>query len=321
MTHRTVPLKLVPPGLIVDHHEIGADGIIVHAHSVSRRAPVRFVDWHPPRFIAATVAPWATCRSMVGGSESGWQRGVFDAGIQHASARSSRSASRATSSRPMPDGPRASTCSRTRWPSCSVAVRELPDEDRDGRLGRRSRRRHGDLADVGLHGVLHRVRHFVDVERPAKAEGAVLLLPSRTRRRRAVAPTIRVLRKASSPARVMTPSLSLPAVEWSFGVSPSHAANWRPDRNRRGSGVFMTSIEAPTGPTPGICDRRRLHAFDEGVLLRLNGEQLTRESRQARVGRDPFEQRPDFTQTCRGDEPELGCVAADAVSELGPIAD
>src|SRR4051794_35310965 len=33
-----------------------------------------------------------------------------------------------------------------------------------------------------------------------------LLLPSRTRRRRAVAPTIRVLRKASSPARVMTPS-------------------------------------------------------------------------------------------------------------------
>jgi len=34
MTHRTVPLKLVPPGLIVDHHEIGADGIIVHAHSV-----------------------------------------------------------------------------------------------------------------------------------------------------------------------------------------------------------------------------------------------------------------------------------------------
>ncbi len=31
MTYRTVPLKLVPPGLIVDHHEIGADGIIVHA--------------------------------------------------------------------------------------------------------------------------------------------------------------------------------------------------------------------------------------------------------------------------------------------------
>src|SRR3954451_12543581 len=77
-----------------------------------------------------------------------------------------------------------------------------------------------------------------------------LLLPSRTRRRRAVAPTIRVLRKASSPARVMTPSLTLPAVEWSFGVSPSHAANWRPDRNRRGSGVFMTSIEAPISPTP-----------------------------------------------------------------------
>ncbi len=35
MTYRTVPLKLVPPGLIVDHHEIGADGIIVHARGAS----------------------------------------------------------------------------------------------------------------------------------------------------------------------------------------------------------------------------------------------------------------------------------------------
>ena len=46
-----------------------------------------------------------------------------------------------------------------------------------------------------------------------------------------VAPTTSTLRNASSPARVITPSLTLPAVEWSFGVKPIQAANWRPDRN------------------------------------------------------------------------------------------
>ena len=35
MSHRTVPLKLVPPGLLVDCHEIGAAEIIVHAHGGS----------------------------------------------------------------------------------------------------------------------------------------------------------------------------------------------------------------------------------------------------------------------------------------------
>jgi len=39
MTYRTVPLKLVPPGLIVDHHEIGTAGIIVHARSASATSP------------------------------------------------------------------------------------------------------------------------------------------------------------------------------------------------------------------------------------------------------------------------------------------
>ena len=60
------------------------------------------------------------------------------------------------------------------------------------------------------------------------------------RRRWAVAPMIRVLRKASSPARAMPPS-PLPAGEWSFGVSPGHAANWRLDWNGRGAGVFVSS--------------------------------------------------------------------------------
>ena len=35
MSRRTVPLKLVPPGLLVDRHEIGVDGIVVHAHGAS----------------------------------------------------------------------------------------------------------------------------------------------------------------------------------------------------------------------------------------------------------------------------------------------
>ena len=35
MSHRAVPLKLIPSGLIVDRHEIGTAGIIVHAHGAS----------------------------------------------------------------------------------------------------------------------------------------------------------------------------------------------------------------------------------------------------------------------------------------------
>ena len=35
MSNRTVQLKLVPSGLIVDRHEIGTTGTIVHAHGAS----------------------------------------------------------------------------------------------------------------------------------------------------------------------------------------------------------------------------------------------------------------------------------------------
>ena len=58
----------------------------------------------------------------------------------------------------------------------------------------------------------------------------------------------------------MTPSLTLPAVEWSFGVKPIQAANCRPDRNISGAGVFISSRVAPIGPMPGILARRRLHS-------------------------------------------------------------
>src|ERR1700730_7351271 len=46
--------------------------------------------------------------------------------------------------------------------------------------------------------------------------------PRRTCWMTAVAPTTNTLRKASSPALVMPPGLTLPAVEWSFGVKPIH---------------------------------------------------------------------------------------------------
>src|SRR5216110_2979293 len=118
----------------------------------------------------------------------------------------------------------------------------------------------------------------------------------------AVAPATSRLRKTSSPARVILPSLVLPAVEWSFGVSPSQAAKCRPEGNARGSGVFITSAVAPIGPTPGICARRRLQALARcqaisltsiaftlqlRVVLALDREQLARQCRHGLVLRDP----------------------------------
>ena len=60
------------------------------------------------------------------------------------------------------------------------------------------------------------------------------LVPRLVRQMTAVAPTTSRLRSVSSPARVIRPSLVLPAVEWSFGVRPSQAAKWRPERKAYG---------------------------------------------------------------------------------------
>lgn len=72
------------------------------------------------------------------------------------------------------------------------------------------------------------------------------------------APTINVDRSMESPAFVMPPSLCRPPVEWSLGVSPSHAAKSRPDLNVSGGGAFMLSIDDPIEPTPGIVAIRLL---------------------------------------------------------------
>src|SRR5882757_6261573 len=82
-------------------------------------------------------------------------------------------------------------------------------------------------------------------------------LPRRVCQMTAVAPTTSRLRKVSSPARVIAPSFCLPAVEWSLGVRPSQAANCRPEPKACGSGVFITSSEAMTGPIVGIAASRR----------------------------------------------------------------
>src|SRR5258707_15782442 len=61
----------------------------------------------------------------------------------------------------------------------------------------------------------------------------------------AVAPATNGLRKTSSPARVILPSLVLPAVEWAFGVIPGQSPKCRPEEKAPGSGVFITRAAAP----------------------------------------------------------------------------
>src|SRR5256886_5317235 len=77
--------------------------------------------------------------------------------------------------------------------------------------------------------------------------------PRRTCWITAVAPATNRLRKTSSPARVILPSLVLPAGEWAFGGSPSQAAKGPPEGDAPGSGGFITSAAAPVRPPPGNC--------------------------------------------------------------------
>jgi len=51
-----------------------------------------------------------------------------------------------------------------------------------------------------------------------------------------VHPTTSILRKYRLPFLVMTPSFSLPPLEYWFGVIPSEALKSRPDLNTPGSG-------------------------------------------------------------------------------------
>src|SRR2546429_1049366 len=84
--------------------------------------------------------------------------------------------------------------------------------------------------------------------------------PRRTCWITAVAPATNRLRKTSSPARVILPSLVLPAGGWAFGVSPSPAPDGPPGGDARGSGGFITRARAPLRPPPGSCAHPRLAA-------------------------------------------------------------
>jgi hypothetical protein len=54
------------------------------------------------------------------------------------------------------------------------------------------------------------------------------------------------------------PSLSLPPLEFCFGVRPSHAANSRPELENDGSGTVAAIADTVMTPTPGIVASRRL---------------------------------------------------------------
>src|SRR2546430_10055922 len=64
--------------------------------------------------------------------------------------------------------------------------------------------------------------------------------PRRTCWITAVAPATNRLRKTSSPARVILPSLVLPAVGRALGGSPSQAPEGPPGGEAHGSGRFIT---------------------------------------------------------------------------------
>src|SRR5713101_5379319 len=79
----------------------------------------------------------------------------------------------------------------------------------------------------------------------------------------AVAPSTSSRRRLSSPSRLILPSRCLPAVEFSRGVMPIHAAKCRPERKAFGSGTpacagagtLSAKLTPPIGPMPGIVAR------------------------------------------------------------------
>ena len=77
-------------------------------------------------------------------------------------------------------------------------------------------------------------------------------LSCRANRKTAVAPITSRRRMYPSPCLLIPPSRSLPPLLCDFGVSPSQAANWRPDRNKIGSGTLAAIALAVIGPMPGI---------------------------------------------------------------------
>ena len=92
-----------------------------------------------------------------------------------------------------------------------------------------------------------------------------------------VAPETSNTRSRSLPARLMPPIRCLPPVERSFGVRPAQAARWRPDSNIAGS-ISTASVNAVTGPTPGMVTRRWLTSLALCAAVSLASISLIRAS-------------------------------------------
>src|SRR5258708_2018250 len=75
-----------------------------------------------------------------------------------------------------------------------------------------------------------------------------------------------------SPAGLFLPGRCLPAVEFSRGVMPIHAAKCRPERKAFGSGTLSVKLTPPIGPMPGIVARHwlvwscRCHAISRASI-------------------------------------------------------
>src|SRR5256886_15392999 len=77
--------------------------------------------------------------------------------------------------------------------------------------------------------------------------------PRRTCWITAVAPATNRLRKTSSPARAILPSLVLPAVGGAFGGRPGPAPEGPAGGEGGGSGGFLTHARGALGTPPGVC--------------------------------------------------------------------
>jgi hypothetical protein len=76
---------------------------------------------------------------------------------------------------------------------------------------------------------------------------------------------------------------SLPPLLCARGVSPSQAANWRPERNRLGSGVLAAIVLAVIGPIPGMLARPQLvSSSPRQAMMRFSRRSIQRQT--LRVG-------------------------------------
>lgn len=160
------------------------------------------------------------------------------------------------------------------------------------------------------------------------------------RRTSEVMPMTSRRRKYRSLMREIRPIRSLPPLEFWSGVSPSDAANCRPERNRPGSVTDATRAVAEIKLTPGIVPRRCDSSLDRCQVSNSYSNAASRTctspicpaspviTRTASSGtsgrialRDSLRQLDRVMQPAYDLDAELGEQAADHVHELGALLD